>query len=81
MAEELFKTTELSLAAYLHALGFEVLAYDRTDPERVVISFTLSNNLNDYVENFRKGDCLISARTFYSSLQSIKMKAWNKHER
>jgi hypothetical protein len=70
-ASEIFKTSDLPLAATLY-LYKPIEFIDKSDSQRVVFAFVRSEEIDRFIEQFWKNELKVNPRFFFESLKSIK---------
>lgn len=74
---DILRTGDLSLAATVYL--FEPLAgIDKQNPRRAEFLFERSQELNDLVEQFWRGELKVDPRAYFAALREIKARLYDR---
>jgi len=72
MENEVFKTKDFYLSAFLVAQGHKILEADRSDPRKVFFAFSDFEGREDLVRRFLFGQTKVEPQGFITSIKSLK---------
>ena len=73
-----YATSDLGLAAYLHALGHRLEKLDRVDPRRVQFCFEASEELAEVVDKYWKGTARVQPLELLTSQRVLKHRLYDQ---
>jgi hypothetical protein len=77
MINELFKTPDLALAAFL-SLNFQLEDIDKSNSRRALFYFQRSNELDEAIGMFWSGKGLVDAKQYFSELRVLKSRLYSR---
>ena len=67
-----FETSDISLCATLHTLGFTLDFVDRTHPSKAVFVFSRKEGLDEAIQRYWAHSLLVDPLAYFSSLKEVK---------
>lgn len=77
--ESHYKTTDLSLAAYL-SLKFPIIELDKSNPKKAMFYFESSPALEKRVEFFWKGMARVEPKKYSSQVRNLKTQLYEERD-
>ena len=76
LRKNIVSTHELSLVASLLAWGFSPIAIDKTDPKKVIFSFSGSQKLNSAVQTYWNDTGIVTPKKYFNALRDAKSRIY-----
>ena len=77
---DLFSTSDLSLAAALCCFGATIEAVDYSNRSRAVFHFRRDNDLDGLVQSFWAHELEVDPLVYFNCLKEAKTRLYNRHE-
>ena len=73
--KDYYQTSDLACAAVL-SLSFPIELVDRSDPRRACFMFNRTENLDEFLKQYLRGELRVEPRAFFNAIKTIKIRLY-----
>lgn len=74
--QQFYRTSDLGLATTI-SLYFPIREINRSNPRKVLFIFDLTDELNNFVNKFWRGEVTVEPQTFTNQIKNIKNRIYS----